>query len=242
METQHEKTIIRVGESGFRLHAEQPEMAMEATGQRHIIFLHGWNSHGRDMQRIKQAVMPGIQAIVWSPDYDSNNFSFTDCARLLADSLLKQKQFDFSRTMIIGYSMGGIVARQMINNGFPCKALVTLCSPHAGIMYPLGSDTGSMSLIPASQDLNRLNRMENYARLYHCIGIYSRDSFGDHRDDGVVGIDSALAKHLWPVAYTSAIQLQYEGGGAWADPHQHGMNPESIPGAVQYCRQLASRI
>ena len=242
METTYDQSNIKVGEAAMQLHVEQPEMSIEATSQLHLIFLHGWNSHARDMNRMRQAITPGFNAYIWSLDYDSNNFSFTDSARQLTDSLLAQTKYDFTRTVIIGYSMGGIVARQMVNYGFPFKALVSICSPHAGIMYPLGTDTGSMSLIPGSQDLIHLNRIDNYARKYHCFGIYSRDSGGDHRDDGVVGIDSALAKQLWPVAYTNATQLIYEGGGAWTDPHQHGMNPDSLPNVVQYCRSLIGKV
>jgi hypothetical protein len=120
---------------GISLHCDATQVTNgaapgEAAPQRHCILLHGWNSPSWYMDDIRQAVRALPQAAgwhFWSVDYKTHLRSFADSARDIG-AAMRNQPYDFSHTIFVGFSMGGLVARQMVADGFPCHALLTL--PH----------------------------------------------------------------------------------------------------------------
>ncbi|MEI7595338.1 MAG: hypothetical protein WCK02_06275 [Bacteroidota bacterium] len=225
--------------------------------QKHCVLIHGFNlssSPGsKMMEKIKNAINSNIATRgwnVWTVDYDTNKpfiFGAFDVAKALYAT-----GYDFSTTILIGYSMGGVVARQMVANGFPCSALLSMCSPHEGTMAWLQipaffTTQGGLSIGPNSQDLYKLNTNPADVKMrsrYYFFGIYFQDVLGTHQDDMVVPINSALGTRLGNVAYRQQILARYEGwlGGAPPfDPHMAGLEPDMFPPLVQTCLNLFQR-
>jgi len=131
------------------------------TTGKHCIVLHGWSLDASGVSEITEAMRALPQARgrrFWDVSYDTQWTTFTSSARRIMEELQNQSD-DFSDTLLIGYSMGGVVARQMIALGFPCHALITICSPHHGPMPwipPVGR--GPRSIAPWSPTLAALNR------------------------------------------------------------------------------------
>ena len=63
------------------------------------------------------------------PTYETHAETFV----VAANDLLPNVQALLSPVVLVGYSEGGIVSRQMIADGLNVTALVTICSPHLGI-------------------------------------------------------------------------------------------------------------
>jgi hypothetical protein len=147
-----------------------------------------------------------------------------------------------SPLILLGYSEGDIVARQMILMGLQVQALVTICGPNLGLGFWIPTpDAGSASLSPFSADLKGLNdspqeRAHRYS--YHLFGISCSDFWGDHPDDGVVPVPSALGIGLGPVAEQVTIHLDYGDQIAGWDPHHRGMDPKYLQPVLDRCSQL----
>ena len=217
------------------------------TEQKCCILLHGWNSKGVNMHRLRDALYKLPEAVGWdfiSPSYESHFKSFKDNAKDLIEALTSLN-FDLETTILIGYSTGGLVARQMVAEGFPCKALVTICTPHEGLLpWVTTPDITSMSLHMFSQDLAELNQNHkdiDSRHIYHLFGIHSKDLGGFHYDDGVVELNSALGMNIFQdVASRQSIQLDYDfmAGG---DPHIKGMDPTYLTGFTVLGQQILAK-
>jgi pimeloyl-ACP methyl ester carboxylesterase len=207
------------------------------------VVLHGWDSVGKHMNDLCAALRNLPSAAGWNfylPTYETHLETFVQAAQHLYPLI-----HPLSRPLIlVGYSMGGIVARQMILDGLQIKALVTTCSPHLGMgrWIPPIVDAGVWSMSWFSPDLNRLNNSPQELRhrhLYHLFAITCRDRWGQHPDDGVIPVQSALGLSLGPVSEQVTIHLDYRDQIAGADPHHpRGMDPAYLDPMLNRCMQL----
>ena len=191
----------------------------------------------------------------WLPDFPTHFRPFDDTARALSRVLATQQsdgaqvlaaqQSDWENTILVGYSMGGLIARQMVADGFPCRAVVTICAPHDGPMFWVPRlSAGPRSLgkrAPQMRALNANPRDIARHRDYHFFGVTYRDRFGFHDDDAVVPRASALGEKLGEIGTRRAIELDYERGfgrSTRSNPHVEGLNPRTMAPMIDLCAQL----
>ncbi|MEE4345531.1 MAG: hypothetical protein V2I53_01995 [Paracoccaceae bacterium] len=112
---------------------------------------------------------------------------------------LKNNNIPTNNLSIFAYSMGGLVARQMIANGLTPKRLFTYCTPHLGTMLHVPPiNHGAMSMMPVSQDLGKLNKNATetaFRKNVTAIG-FSHANPSPQLHDGVVDINSATGVGL----------------------------------------------
>jgi len=218
------RVVLR--KSQLVLHETPPMRA--ASGDKHCIILHGWASAAPNMTNLQSALRKLPEAgdrRFWNVTYDTMWTSFGDSAQQIVDALSRQTH-DFSDTVLIGYSMGGLVARQMVALGFPCRALITLCAPHHGPApwIPL-PPRGPRSMAGWNSELTRLNQNPidaAHRNRYHFFAITYSDIFGHHEHDGIVMTRSALGEGLGEIAHREKIHLKYRMPPTY-DPHWRGM-------------------
>jgi pimeloyl-ACP methyl ester carboxylesterase len=214
---------------------------------RHCLILHGWASDATALQKVREHLRALPQAAAWNfwdISYDTTWQPFPTSAQQILGKL-KATEHDFSQTLLIGYSMGGLVARGLVAEGFPCSALVTLCSPHHGPVNWMPLPTrGPRSLGNWSRHTHALDRHPRdiaHRKNYHFFGITYRDSFGYHNHDGMVAKSSALGEKLGEVAERCAMQLKYSTPVSILmpiDPHWRGMFPKYIGPALRHIGTL----
>lgn len=216
--------------------------------KKHIIILHGWGKTKEDMKSwmgfIKSTSFSNDKTI-WNVGYASK-LKFTDVANFLM-SFFEQKKsegFNFEDVYFIGYSMGGIIARQMIADGFSVTKLVSICSPHLGLHWfiPGIINAGVSSLKQTSKELESLNsnaieqKMRN--RYMFCsIGYSIKNRFGTIKQDGdtIVAGKSARGEGLGVEIERFKTEIQYQSikiePGA---PHLEGMRPENFKNVLPF--------
>lgn len=216
---------------------------------RDCIVLHGFNSKAKDMLKVYNHLRHLPHADKWKfhlLEHETYWTSFRDSADKLAKQLKSQQ--NFQHVIFVGYSMGGLVARQMVGDGFPCSALVAINTPHQGTgdwVPTLGA--GANSQAPHSKDLHTLNANTfdkmNRGR-YAFYGMSYQDKNGYHADDQIVALHSALGNNLGSIERRLEIPLDYgsqheapkvmHGSG----PHMEGMNPKFIQLVSEHCANL----
>jgi pimeloyl-ACP methyl ester carboxylesterase len=203
-----------------------------------FVLLHGWDSVGTDMAALADALQQLPSANGWNfytPTYETHLETFVQAA----SDLYPQVQALAQPLILLGYSEGGIVARQLIANGMKVKVLVTICSPHSGLgVWIPTPDVGSASVSPFSEDLKRLNASQNEGpsrSLYHLFAISCTDVWGYHDDDGVVPVSSGLGTNLGSVAEQVVVELNYDSAIAGTDPHHRGMDPANLQPLIATC-------
>jgi pimeloyl-ACP methyl ester carboxylesterase len=217
---------------------------------KNLILLHGWHSTNRQMNRWQSALAACPQAQgwrIWRPTYDTHWKSFQRSARLVMRELERQN-VDWSHTIILGYSMGGIVARQMVAYGFPCRHLIAIGSPHHGALswrvlhLALAGDVGAVSLTNYNRALRLLNahpRDYEHRNRFHFYAITHSTGPKNYDHDGLISLDSAWGNELGEVATRDSVHLHYEKRPLlFTDPHLWGMNPDTLPSAVGTCCRL----
>lgn len=152
----------------------------------------------------------------------------------------------FEDVTFLCYSMGGLVARQMVAQGFPVTRLATVCSPHGGMMYGWAfpaPDAGANSLKQGSPELSWLNNHPREGALrgrymFTSVVYNFRNGLGswDHDDDTAVDGWSARGDGLGAMVRRQKVKLNYEGGvgvqvGA---PHKEGMDPKWFRDVVAF--------
>lgn len=224
----------------FRL--QEPREATDSP--RHCILLHGWNSpcsYMDELQNALQNLSSAQQWHFWQVEYPTHLWSFERGAKEIM-RVLKETCHDFTNTIFIGYSMGGIVARRMVADGFPCQSLISICSPHQGLArWIMPHSPGTWSLSRWSQSLRQLNnnqRDKDLRSRYHFYAITYHDRFGYHPHDGIVTQNSALGKNLASVATRQTIALDYEQKLGGSEPHLRGMNPRYLEPLLDKCKEL----
>ena len=210
-------------------------------GRGSCVLLHGWGSTGSDMAPLCAALQNLPSAAGWNfytPTYETHTETFIQAAKALYPHIRSLSQ----PRILLGYSEGDIVARQMILDGLQINSLVTICGPNLGLGTWIPTpDPGSASLSPFSTDLRGLNdspQERAHRDSYHLFGISCSDFWGDHSDDGVVPIASAIGVKLGPVAERATIHLDYGDEIAGWDPHHRGMDPTYLQPVLDTCARL----
>lgn len=216
------------------------ELFSDGRGPHHVVLMHGWHSTERQMRDWERALQRdcGENCTFWRVTYDTHWKGFQRSARRIIKALRREGVNDGEVTLI-GYSMGGIIARQMVAYGFECKNLVALCSPHQGAMgwsplrVPLLLDPGAATLTQYSRTLKQLNtnkRDRAMRERYHFLALTYRDKRGEHAHDGIVGRDSALGTRLGEIGSRTHVEINYhERNAFFTDPHMLGMSPAALP-------------
>ena len=203
-----------------------------------IVLMHGWHSLYAPMTPLENALRARIpNARIWRTTYDSHWKTFAQSARDINGSL-KRRGVKPEDTLLVGYSMGGVVCRSMVANGFEARGVLTLCSPHLGAApwMPVG-DIGSLSIAPWSWRLSALNRnLRDRARRddYFFQAVTFSDSSGYCRHDRVVAQRSALAYGLKGDFERYTTKIEYDGLAPNCQPHLEGMNPASLDEALNW--------
>ena len=208
---------------------------MDGPKPRELIILHGWHSLYSPLLPLENALraLPGAdQYRFWRVTYDSHWKPFTQSAREIA-ALLRQRGVDPENTLIVAFSMGGLVARAMVSEGFKAHFVCCINTPHLGAVpwMPQG-DLGSLSMSPWSSRLARLNRNPvdiAHRHRYAFFGIDFTDGTGYHPHDRIVMLKSSLGEGLEGVKEHHVTHLYYKILAPNCEPHVRGMNPKFVP-------------
>ena len=235
------RTLSHSPQVSVRARAGHPDKS--AASDQHCLVLHGWslNEHGMvDLTEALAALPAARDWNFWDISYDTQWSPFAHSARHIAAALRRQP-FQFARTILVGYSMGGLVARRMIADGFPCEALLTLCTPHHGLvpwLPPIGRGLRSMtSQSRLLHALNRDRRDQDHRHRYHFFAATYTDLLGFHSHDGVVPLASALGQHLGPVAQRETVHLHYTKVASY-DPHWRAKHPQYMAPVMETASRL----
>lgn len=210
-------------------------------GEREIVILHGWHSLYRPMGALETAMRERFpEARIWRAAYDSHWKTFARSARDL-NALLRRRGVNPRQTLLVGYSMGGLVVRSMVAQGFDARAVLCIASPHRGAVgwLPIG-DVGSLSMFPLSPFLITLNRdPEDKKRRpdYFFQAFSFSDATGFCRHDRIVPLHSAVGRGLKGVGERHVTHLKYKGIAPGAHPHIQGMNPQHLEEAFAWCEK-----
>lgn len=207
------------------------------------VILHGWHSLYAPLVNLENTLreLPGGENVrFWRVTYDTHWKTFGQSAREIITEL-KKRGVEAQDTLLVGYSMGGVVSRAMVASGFDASGALCLCSPHLGpAPWMPSGDIGSLSIAPWSAKLARLNR--------HPLDIKKRpdyffqaftfaDSTGVQRHDRIVTQRSALGEGLEGIGVRNTHQLTYRGVAPTCEPHLHGMYPQFLPEALEWCQR-----
>jgi pimeloyl-ACP methyl ester carboxylesterase len=210
---------------------------------KHLILLHGWASSGeesRDLMRALRDVPEARNRQFWDVGYDSHGASFVQSADHII-AALTDAHADFSDVILIGNSMGGVIARQMVTLGFPCRALISVVSPHHGpapwIPVPSRGPRSIARWSPALRKLNGHPVDIAHRGRYHFFAITYQDLLGYHAHDGIVQQHSALGCDLGPVAQRETVHLRYRTVATF-DAHWRGRFVANLPPVLGTLRVL----
>jgi len=142
------------------------------------------------------------------PTFDYRR-DFVEAARQVQDQIGPPRPE--SITVFVTYSMGGLVARQLVAWGYPCAAMLSVSAPHGGVPWwsqamKLAGHDAPWSLRPRSPQLRKLNsdpRDVAHRGAYHLFGVVYRagpwwavgnDGFLTYRSQ--VGIPGAAGNRI----------------------------------------------
>ncbi len=214
--------------------------SVDARGEWEIALLHGWHSLYAPMRHLEAELRGRVPtARLWRVSYDSHWKPFPQSAREVSARLRAAGALP-ERTVLVGYSMGGVVARSMVAQGFDARAVVCLCSPHLGpaLHIPFG-DVGSFSLQPPAGYIPQLNAdPRDRARRgnYFFQSVTFRDALGEYRHDRIVSQRSARGQGLG-VSNHANTHLTFQGIAPGPLPHLGGMNPHHVPHALAFIEE-----
>lgn len=213
------------------------------SADKHILLVHGWNSDSGAMGKIYQELKKAPEATnfkFWRVDYDWNR-AFPFGASQVKESII-ENNIPLDRTIIFCYSMGGVVMRKVLSDGFPFYSLVSVCSPHEGML--LFADEGSLSLQYNSQDLYNLNHNAKdklNRNKFSFYGISHTNPAGYHAGDSIVSLDSAMGNNLHP-SRSGEMNVKYPSVHNPFEPHSLGMEPRFIKLALDRCKELMKQL
>jgi pimeloyl-ACP methyl ester carboxylesterase len=207
----------------------------------HCVIMHGWHSLYAPLTGLENALRTqpnGHHVRFWRVTYDTHWKTFGQSAREISSALRRQGVVP-ENTLLVGYSMGGVVARAMVADGFNAAGVLCNCSPHFGpAPWMPSGDIGSLSIAPWSAKLARLNRHPTDIRRrgdYFFQAFTFTDRSGYQRHDRIVLERSALAEGLPGPITRNSTKLEYPRLAPTCDPHLHGMWPQFLPEAIAWC-------
>ncbi|MEX2246324.1 MAG: hypothetical protein WEC75_06525 [Dehalococcoidia bacterium] len=187
-----------------------------APGERNVLVLHGWNGSPWDgcMLRLAEALAARYDNVLAyaypsALDIESN-------ATWLRDAIAERYPgvtFD-----VVAFSEGGLVARTAIEPGewnggrtiaSHVRTLVTIGTPHDGLLADLPpswlGDIASLQMRPGSTFLRELNAAPRPGNVRYALIA------GDtgHGSDGIVPVESALARTTLTPAATAVLPLPH---------------------------------
>jgi pimeloyl-ACP methyl ester carboxylesterase len=231
------------------LHCDASCVTNSDAPQRHCVLLHGWNSPSSYMEGIGETLRALPEAAgwhFWSVNYKTHWRNFADNARDIG-AAMRDEPYDLSHTVFVGFSMGGLVARQMVADGFSCQALISIATPHQGTApWVPPHSPGTWALSRWSTRLRALNSNsadKECRSRYHFFAVTYRDRLGYHDDDSIVTARSALGASLGPIAQRKKIQLNYGqdlGRRILGSPHARGMSPRVLAPVFDTCAEVFS--
>lgn len=225
-----------------------------------IVLLHGWDMDKNYdpglwfrpfVEKIRQQFEPKGY-VVFAPTYNTHE-SFVWAAKNLYQ-ILKHSQWSLDNVHILGYSMGGLVARQMVVEGLSPRNLVTYCTPNMGTAAWISNtalfNNGAMSMASWSEDLKKLNmhpRDQEYRSRYQMIGLsYYADNQKTqrHDNDSIVEVTSAI---MWGANPKPGNQIHWSSYKVWGwgkpagDPHGQAQCFPEAQGAFNLFCDLVSK-
>lgn len=214
---------------------------------RHVIFIHGWNADSASLGNLYRATERAPEAQgwqLWNIDFPTHRWSFARGAKEIV-AALRETGADFNEVILVGFSMGGVVARQMVADGFPCKALIAIASPHQGVVrWVTTHSPGTVSIHRRSKQLAALNA--NPADIaargrYHFFSITYSNMLGHHPHDGLVSKSSALGSRLGPVAERKNVHFDLGRKLVMHGPHLRGMSAIDMAPAMEAIRRAQDK-
>lgn len=238
METLSKTKSVLFGAAFHKMNHHVECDTIQGSVNEHVIVLHGWGKTKEDMHEWVKYVQSQDEfkgATLWNVGYPTQ-LNFKEGAALVKTFFDEQQKagYVFERVTFIGYSMGGIIARQLIADGFSVDKLITVCTPHHGINWFVPPvDAGVLSLRRNSKELTELNAnprdIKMRKKYQFCSIAYTINyHFGLRKQDAdtTVSGSSARGEGLGPNIKRSTALLSYDRiriePGA---PHLEGMNP-----------------
>ena len=219
--------------------------------QKHCVIVHGWNSPYWFLWKLKEALRARPEAddwYFWMPDYPTQWHGFDWCARDII-RVLEAQDTSWDDVILIGFSMGGVVARQMalegFEKGFRPRALISIGAPQEGIApWVPHFIPGPRSIHKSSTRLQALNTEARDLALrerMHFFAINHRDRSGLHRHDGLVCESSARGESLGEVGSRQTITVDFGRRRMplfSPTPHVAGMSPHVMSPMIDLCARL----
>jgi len=233
-------SLFEATHSDYLLVAEENRRA-NSNPTKHTVLFHGWGNNMEDLKNWKQKLIDeNIEGWIWTSQYDTGK-SFDDVGLHFYNEFRKKEQegFVFNDVRILAYSMGGLVARKLISLGFEVNCMVSVCSPHEGLMNEIPAiNDGVKSLKKNSTEIlsitnNSIDIENRYKYVftgfkYHCTG---NNTFFDN--DTVVDLYSALGDNLEELSSRNALDWGYpkKNGPIW---YTDNIAPHRLPLREEY--------
>ena len=152
--------------------------------KRPIILIHGlWNSSAIFTNLLNRLDYYDFEYYAPTIDYYFGRISIIDLAETL-DELITKKYGNEREIDILGFSMGGIIARYWINkfNGYlKTKRFISIGSPHRGTLtaqlVPKNLFKGISEMKIRSTLLKELSEYDNLLKKIDCISFYTKWDF-----------------------------------------------------------------
>lgn len=189
-----------------------------------VVILHGFFSDGSAMAAYEAGIRQFISSPellegwrFWRPTFDYLK-PFPEAADQVLEVLddAESDGEDFTNTILMGYSTGGLVARSMVAKGFKCRNLLTISAPHMGGVWPALLPTGgSWAMAPGSEDLASLgdDTKDQAARdRYEFYGVTYENEHGEKfSDDGLFSFASQTGAGLaGPPPFREHVEIKFD--------------------------------
>lgn len=192
----------------------------------------------------------GYSAVYTYAWYDYWNKSFDLAGAELFDRLHTFPPYpldEFDQIIVIGYSMGGLVARKMLSVGFNFTKLITVCTPNEGIFNHVADwgGAGAKSMHKDSPFIKLLNnnptdKANRYKHFYIAYQYYAEKIKKTYPDDTILWSSSGQGAFLGENHYWIIYTWPYDiAGSLWPS---ETFAPHKLPGIKEYYPATAKPI